>query len=51
MYGGRGQLTVGGVSDSVSNSDFYGGGLQDVRVFSAALSQRSVGTYNLATAN
>ena len=40
MFGGRGQLTVGGVSGSISSSDFYSGDLQDVRVFSTALTQK-----------
>lgn len=41
VYSGSGQLTVGGVSDSIASSDFYGGALQDVRLFPTAVSQRS----------
>ncbi len=46
MYSGRGQLTVGGVLNSVSTSDFYTGDLQDVRVYATALSQRLVSIYS-----
>ncbi len=39
-FSGRGQLTVGGVPGGISTSDFFSGDLQDVRIFSTALSQR-----------